>query len=105
VHATHFRRLRGWGTARLASLKGVLDKNTTITAGNSSQLSDGTAAVVMMESKVAEKRGLSPLGIYRGLVVVGGDPGKMGIDPVFAAHELLKRPCQLIHRDSPKRHP
>ncbi len=75
----------------LSSLKGVLDKNSTITAGNSSQLSDGAAAVVMMDSKLAEKRGLSPLGIYRGLVVVGCDPGEMGIGPVFAVPELLKR--------------
>ena len=77
--------------AGLSSLKGVLDKNSTITAGNSSQLSDGAAAVVMMDSKLAEKRGLSPLGIYRGLVVVGCDPGEMGIGPVFAVPELLKR--------------
>jgi len=45
----------------------------------------------MMDSKLAEKRGLSPLGIYRGLVVVGCDPGEMGIGPVFAVPELLKR--------------
>jgi len=77
--------------AGLSSLKGVLDKNSTITAGNSSQLSDGAAAVVMMDSKLAAKRGLSPLGIYRGLVVVGCDPGEMGIGPVFAVPELLKR--------------
>ena len=75
----------------LSQLKGVLDKNSTITAGNSSQLSDGAAAVVVMDSKLAEQRGLHPLGIYRGLVVVGCDPGEMGIGPVFAVPELLKR--------------
>ncbi|MBV8246340.1 MAG: acetyl-CoA C-acyltransferase [Candidatus Eremiobacteraeota bacterium] len=75
----------------LAKLKGVVDKDSTITAGNSSQLSDGGAAVVVMESKLAEKRGLQPLGFYRGMVVVGCEPGEMGIGPVFAVPELLKR--------------
>ena len=75
----------------LSSLKGVLGKDSTITAGNSSQLSDGAAAVVVMDSKLAEQRGLNPLGFYRGLVVVGCDPGEMGIGPVFAVPELLKR--------------
>jgi acetyl-CoA C-acetyltransferase len=75
----------------LSALKGVLGKDSTITAGNSSQLSDGAAAVVMMDSKLAEKRNIEPLGIYRGMVVVGCDPGEMGIGPVFAIPELLKR--------------
>jgi acetyl-CoA C-acetyltransferase len=75
----------------LLALKGVLSKDSTITAGNSSQLSDGAAAVVVMDSKLAEQRNLSPLGIYRGMVVVGCDPGEMGIGPVFAVPELLKR--------------
>jgi acetyl-CoA C-acetyltransferase len=77
--------------AGLASLKGVLGKDSTITAGNSSQLSDGAAAVVVMDSKLAERRNLTPLGIYRGMVVVGCDPAEMGIGPVFAVPELLKR--------------
>jgi acetyl-CoA C-acetyltransferase len=75
----------------LLALKGVLSKDSTITAGNSSQLSDGAAAVVVMDSKLAEQRNLQPLGIYRGMVVVGCDPGEMGIGPVFAVPELLKR--------------
>jgi acetyl-CoA C-acetyltransferase len=75
----------------LASLKGVLGKDSTITAGNSSQLSDGAAALVVMDSKLAEQRNLQPLGIYRGMAVVGCDPGEMGIGPVFAVPELLKR--------------
>jgi len=75
----------------LSSLKGVLDKNSTITAGNSSQLSDGAAAVVIMDADEARNRGIAPLGFYRGMVVAGCDPGEMGIGPVFAVPELLKR--------------
>ncbi|MBV8423642.1 MAG: acetyl-CoA C-acyltransferase [Candidatus Eremiobacteraeota bacterium] len=75
----------------LAGLKPVIDPKSTITAGNSSQLSDGAAAVVVMDAKLAEKRNLKPLGFYRGMVVVGCEPGEMGIGPVFAVPELLKR--------------
>ena len=75
----------------LASLKGVLDKNSSITAGNSSQLSDGAAAVVIMDADEARNRGIQPLGFYRGMVVRGCDPGEMGIGPVFAVPDLLKR--------------
>jgi acetyl-CoA C-acetyltransferase len=77
--------------AGLATLKGVLGKDSSITAGNSSQLSDGAAALVVMDSKLAEQRNLQLLGIYRGMVIVGCDPGEMGIGPVFAVPELLKR--------------
>ena len=65
-------------------------KDTTITAGNSSQLSDGAAAVVVMDATLAEKRGLQPLGFYRGFAVAGCEPGEMGIGPVFAVPKLLK---------------
>ncbi len=75
----------------LAKLKGVLDPKSTITAGNSSQLSDGAGAVVVMDAKLAEQRGLQPLGYYRGLVVVGNEPGEMGIAPVYAIPKLLKQ--------------
>lgn len=75
----------------LAKLKGVLDPKSTITAGNSSQLSDGAGAVVVMDAKLAEQRGLSPLGFYRGLVIVGNEPGEMGIAPVYAIPKLLKQ--------------
>jgi acetyl-CoA C-acetyltransferase len=75
----------------LAALKGVIDKSSTITAGNSSQLSDGAGAVVVMEAKEASRRNLPPLGIYRGLVVTGCEPGEMGIGPVFAIPKLLQR--------------
>ena len=62
-----------------------------ITAGNASQLSDGSAAVLLMERKEAEKRGLTPLGAYRGMAVAGCGPEEMGIGPVFAIPKLLER--------------
>src|SRR5687768_11240499 len=62
-----------------------------ITAGNASQLSDGAAAMVLMEAKEAEKRGLKPLGAYRGMMVAACDPDEMGIGPVFAVPKLLKQ--------------
>ena len=61
-----------------------------ITAGNASQLSDGASALVLMEAKEAERRGLKPLGAYRGMMVAGCDPSEMGIGPVFAVPKLLK---------------
>lgn len=74
----------------LAGLKPVRE-NGFITAGNASQLSDGASACVIMEAGVAEKRGLEPLGIYRGTAVAGCEPDEMGIGPVFAVPRLLKR--------------
>ena len=62
-----------------------------VTAGNASQLSDGAAAVVMMERGEAERRGLQPLGAYRGMAIAGCDPDEMGIGPVFAVPRLLER--------------
>jgi acetyl-CoA C-acetyltransferase len=62
-----------------------------ITAGNASQLSDGASAAVLMEAKEAERRGLQPLGAYRGIAVAGCDPDEMGIGPVFAVPKLLKQ--------------
>ena len=61
-----------------------------ITAGNASQLSDGASASVLMEASVAAKRGLNPLGIYRGIAVAGCGPEEMGIGPVFAVPKLLQ---------------
>ncbi|MDN3646724.1 acetyl-CoA C-acyltransferase [Pontixanthobacter aestiaquae] len=75
----------------LQSLQPVLGPNTTITAGNASQLSDGSAAVIVMEAKEAEKRGLQPLGRYVGMAVAGTEPDEMGIGPVYAIPKLLKR--------------
>ena len=62
-----------------------------ITAGNASQLSDGASAAVLMEESEAERRGLSPLGIYRGIAVAGCAPDEMGIGPVFAVPKLLQQ--------------
>ena len=66
-------------------------ENGLITAGNASQLSDGAAASVLMEGSVAAKRGIEPLGIYRGTAVAGCEPDEMGIGPVFAVPRLLQR--------------
>jgi acetyl-CoA C-acetyltransferase len=61
-----------------------------ITAGNASQLSDGASACVIMEGKMAEQQGLTPLGIYRGMAVAGNAPEEMGVGPIFAIPKLLK---------------
>ena len=74
----------------LSGLKPVRD-NGVITAGNASQLSDGASATVVMEASLAEKRGLQPLGIYRGTAVAGCEPDEMGVGPVFAVPKLLDR--------------
>jgi acetyl-CoA C-acetyltransferase len=62
-----------------------------ITAGNASQFSDGASACVVMDSKLAEQRGIEPLGIFRGFAVAGCEPDEMGIGPVFAVPRLLER--------------
>lgn len=74
----------------LSSLKPVREGGF-ITAGNASQLSDGASAAVLMEARLAEKRALTPLGIYRGTAVAGCEPDEMGIGPVFAVPKLLQR--------------
>jgi len=75
----------------LNALQPVVGPQGTITAGNASQLSDGSAACVLMEEKLAEKRGLAPLGRYVGMAVAGTKPDEMGIGPVFAIPKLLER--------------
>ena len=75
----------------LASLKPVKGPDKFVTAGNASQLSDGAAAVVVMEGKEAAKRNLKPLGIFKGFAVAGCEPDEMGIGPVFAVPRLLQR--------------
>lgn len=75
----------------LAALKPVLGPGGTVTAGNASQLSDGAAALVVMDATLALRRNIVPLGIYRGMSVVGCEPGEMGIGPAVAVPELLRR--------------
>ncbi|QDP20224.1 acetyl-CoA C-acyltransferase [Sphingomonas xanthus] len=75
----------------LASLQPVLGPGTHITAGNASQLSDGSSACIVMDATIAEKRGLEPLGRYIGMAVAGTEPDEMGIGPVFAIPKLLQR--------------
>jgi acetyl-CoA C-acetyltransferase len=75
----------------LAALKPVTGEKGHITAGNASQLSDGASACVVMDAKLAERRGIRPLGIYRGLAVAACEPDEMGIGPVFAVPRLLDR--------------
>ena len=79
----------GTTTDALARLKPVIEGGL-VTAGNASQLSDGASACVVMEAKLAEQRGLQPLGIYRGMAVAGNAPEEMGIGPVYAIPKLLK---------------
>lgn len=75
----------------LASLAPVRGEDQFITAGNASQLSDGAAALVLVDAKEAEKKGLEPLGGFRGFAVAGCEPDEMGIGPVFAVPRLLER--------------
>jgi acetyl-CoA acetyltransferases len=78
-------------SAGLAALKPVMGEKGFITAGNASQLSDGASACIVMNAKLAEKRNLKPLGIFRGYTVAACEPDEMGIGPVFAVPRLLER--------------
>ncbi len=75
----------------LAKLKPVMGEDAIITAGNACQLSDGASSAIVMEAKEAEKRGLEPLGYFRGLSVAGCEPDEMGIGPIYAVPRLLER--------------
>ncbi len=75
----------------LAKLEPVKGPGKFVTAGNASQLSDGAAALVLMEAREAERRGLQPLGAFKGWAVAGCQPDEMGIGPVFAVPRLLQR--------------
>lgn len=75
----------------LAGLAPVRGDGHFITAGNSSQLSDGASACIIMDGKLAEQRGFEPLGIFRGLATAGCEPDEMGIGPIFAVPRLLER--------------
>ena len=77
--------------AGLSKLEPVRGAGNYVTAGNASQLADGGAAVVLMEAKDAERRGLQPLGAFKGWAVAGCQPDEMGIGPVFAIPRLLAR--------------
>ena len=74
----------------LSNLKPVIEGGS-ITAGNASQLSDGASAAVVMEAAEAAKRGIIPLGLYKGIAVAGCEPDEMGIGPIFAVPKLLKK--------------
>ncbi len=74
---------------KLATLNPVIDGGV-VTAGNASQLSDGASACVLMDAKLAEQQGVSPMGIYRGMAVAGNAPEEMGIGPIYAIPKLLK---------------
>ena len=75
----------------LAGLKPVQGEGQYVTAGNASQLSDGAAAMVVMDQDLATREGIEPLGAFKGFVVAGCEPDEMGIGPVFAVPRLLKR--------------
>ena len=75
----------------LRNLKPVIGENSFITAGNASQLSDGSSSSVLMSMKLAEKRNLNPIGICHGIAVAGCEPDEMGIGPVYAIPKLLKQ--------------
>ena len=82
---------RGTTYDALAKLQPVMGPEKYVTAGNASQLSDGASACVMMEAKEAERAGVEPLGVFRGLALAGCEPDEMGIGPVFAVPKLLAR--------------
>jgi acetyl-CoA C-acetyltransferase/acetyl-CoA acyltransferase len=82
---------RGTTYDALARLQPVKGPDQFITAGNSSQNSDGASACVLMEAKQAERAGITPLGAFRGMAVAGCEPDEMGIGPVFAVPRLLSR--------------
>ncbi len=75
----------------LAALQPVRGPGNFVTAGNASQLSDGAAAVVLMDEKEAEKRGLEPMGAFVGFAIAGCQPDEMGIGPIYAVPRLLER--------------
>ncbi|QZS56661.1 acetyl-CoA C-acyltransferase [Rhodococcus opacus] len=81
----------GLAALRPVLLDGEVTNRSSVTAGNASQLSDGASASVLMEAKEAERRGLEPLGVYRGMTVAGCGPDEMGIGPIFAIPKLLEQ--------------
>lgn len=90
VVAEHDEGIRDTSAEKLAALAPV-NEGGTVTAGNASQFSDGAAACVVMDGALAERRGVVPLGMFRGFEVIGCEPDEMGIGPVFAVPRLLER--------------
>ncbi len=88
-------RRPGTTVESIAQIKPALPGGT-VAAGNASQFSDGAGACVLMEASVAEKRGLKPLGYFRGFAVAGCEPDEMGIGPVYAVPKLLARAGKKI---------
>ena len=91
VTLKHDEGIRGDTTFEGISQLKPVTEGGCITAGNASQLSDGASACVVMDAKLAERRGLQPLGIFRGFATAGCEPDEMGIGPVFAVPRLLER--------------
>jgi acetyl-CoA C-acetyltransferase len=94
VHETMLEKDEGnRPTTTLEGLQGLkpVFEGGVISAGNASQLSDGASASVIMDSKLAEQKGLQPLGAYRGMAVAGLEPDEMGIGPIYAVPKLLER--------------
>ena len=83
--------LAGLAGLRTVLTDGAVSAHATVTAGNASQLSDGASAVVLMEAGEAARRGLQPLGVYRGIAIAGVSPEEMGIGPVVAVPKLLEQ--------------
>jgi acetyl-CoA C-acetyltransferase len=79
------------GMQGMAAIRLAEDPNATVTAGNASQLSDGASACLLMEEAEAQRRGLAPLGAFKGFAVAGCDPDEMGIGPSLAVPRLLER--------------
>lgn len=75
----------------LSALAPVYGEGATVTAGNASQLSDGASVLVLMEAQEAARRGLAPMGVFRGFAVAGCEPDEMGIGPIYAVPRLLQR--------------
>jgi acetyl-CoA C-acetyltransferase len=83
--------IEGLSGLRTVLADGAVTATATVTAGNASQLSDGASAAVLMEAGEASRRGLAPLGVYRGMAVAGCEPDEMGIGPVVAVPKLLQQ--------------
>jgi acetyl-CoA C-acetyltransferase len=83
--------IEGLSGLRTVLADGAVTATATVTAGNASQLSDGASAAVLMEAGEASRRGLAPLGVYRGMAVAGCEPDEMGIGPVVAVPKLLRQ--------------